>query len=169
MTNSVLGVRNIQHTNGTNAMTIDSSGRIFQPAKPMFAAKGSSDAYITTSPIVWATEDFDVGGMYDNSTGVVTIPVDGVYDLSVQLYVRVDNAEDAYPRLQKSTDSGSNWVNQSYSYLYNQSAGGTIHDTRTMHLLLDLNANDQLRVVFGGSGEYYDAAQESRFSMRLVG
>ena len=166
---SIIGVETLQHTNGTTAATIDSSGRIKQPAKPMFAAKGNSNAYITTSPIVFATEDFDVGGMYDNSTGVVTIPVDGVYDLSVQVYVRVDNGEDAYPRLQKSTNSGSTWVNESYTYLYNQSAGGTIHDTRTMHLLLDLNANDQLRVVFQGAGEYYHAAQESRLSMRLVG
>ena len=31
---SEIGVQTIQHTNGTDAMTIDSSGRVFQPAKP---------------------------------------------------------------------------------------------------------------------------------------
>ena len=33
---SELGVQTIQHTNGTDAMTIDSSGRVLTPARPLF-------------------------------------------------------------------------------------------------------------------------------------
>jgi len=36
---SELGVQTIQHTNGTDAMTIDSSGRALQPALPRFSAR----------------------------------------------------------------------------------------------------------------------------------
>ena len=37
---STIGVQNIAHTNGTNAMTVDSSGRVLQPTKPAFMARG---------------------------------------------------------------------------------------------------------------------------------
>ena len=33
---SELGVQTIQHTNGTDAMTIDSSGYVIAPARPLF-------------------------------------------------------------------------------------------------------------------------------------
>ena len=167
---SIIGVETLQHTNGTTAATIDSSGRIKQPAKPMFAAKGktSGAGYVTTSPMVFPNEDFDVGGMYDDSTGVVTIPVDGKYRVDVMVYCRVDSGEDMYPRLQVSTDGGSNWSHETYSYIYNN-AGTQIHDTRSINAILDLNANDQVRIIRGGSGDYYDGSQEHRFAMELVG
>ena len=118
--------------------------------------------------MVFPTEDFDVGDMYDNSTGVVTIPVDGKYQVHVMVYVRVDSGEDMYPRVQVSTDSGSNWTSEVYSYVYNN-AGTQIHSTRSINVVLDLNANDQVRVVRGGSGDYYAGSQEHRFAMFLIG
>ena len=39
---STLKIQNIAHTDGTTAMTIDSSGRVLQPAKPCFYAYMSS-------------------------------------------------------------------------------------------------------------------------------
>ena len=37
---SELGVQTIQHTNGTDAMTIDSGGRVLTPQRPAFYAYG---------------------------------------------------------------------------------------------------------------------------------
>ena len=46
---SKLGVQNIAHTNGTNAMTIDSSGRVLQPTKPAFMARGFGSLHTASS------------------------------------------------------------------------------------------------------------------------
>jgi hypothetical protein len=37
---SNLLVQNIKHTNGTTAMTVDSSGRVTTPARPSFLVRG---------------------------------------------------------------------------------------------------------------------------------
>ena len=77
---SIIGVENLQHTNGTTAATIDSSGRILQPAKPAFHARltsGSTEG--KTGTLVFNSEDFDIGGNYDTSNGRFTAPVSGIY------------------------------------------------------------------------------------------
>ena len=37
---STLGIENIEHTNGTSAMTVDTSGRVNIPKVPAFAVRG---------------------------------------------------------------------------------------------------------------------------------
>jgi len=166
---SELGVQTIQHTNGTDAMTIDSSGRVFQPAKPAFSARGpASGSYITTSPIVWPQEELDRGGIYDNSTGVFTAPVDGPYKIDVQLYVRQGSGESGFPRLQKSTDGGTIWTNTSYAYVADQ-ASAQVAITLSINIILNLNANDQIRVTWAGTADYYMGQEESWFSGFLIG
>lgn len=41
----------------------------------------------TLATIVYATEDYDDGGVYDNTTGVYTAPADGFYQVSASLLV----------------------------------------------------------------------------------
>ena len=57
---SILGTESIQHPNGTSAATIDSTGRILQPAVPAFSVTkhGSSGAeymngHITFDTVTW--------------------------------------------------------------------------------------------------------------------
>jgi len=78
---STLQVETISHTNNTIGMTIDSTGRILTPARPAFRARiaGSSSAHGDQLHLVFETEDFDIGGNYDTSTGRFTAPVAGVY------------------------------------------------------------------------------------------
>ena len=42
---STLKVNEIQHTGGTNAMTVDSSGRLAYPAQPRFMVKLASNEH----------------------------------------------------------------------------------------------------------------------------
>ena len=155
-------------TGNASAFAIDSSGRVTQPALPAWSAYNSSGAYTNTSPIVFNSTEVNRGSIYSTSTGVVTIPVAGVYCINCYLYLRVDNSEDGTLRLQKSTDGGSNFSNVTYAYCY--PTGVTqIHVTVTLSHLLDLSANDQLRITFSGSGEYFSGSQESRFSGFLLG
>lgn len=81
---SELGVQTIQHTNGTDAMTIDSTGRILTPARPAFRAglttdfsHGSGQVDISADA-TWG-KSFDIGNNFSTSTGLFTAPVAGVY------------------------------------------------------------------------------------------
>ena len=82
---STLKVNEIQHTNGTSALTIDNSGRVLQPTKPSFKAYNNAGAWQSFGSsgvyhdMTFSTEDHDIGGNYDTSTYTFTCPVDGVY------------------------------------------------------------------------------------------
>ncbi len=89
---SILKVENISHTNGTAAMTIDSTGRILMPARPSFKAKTSSTtAFGVNTDIVFddVTSSgyglHNVGGHYNTSTGIFTAPIDGIYFFQFQV------------------------------------------------------------------------------------
>ena len=79
---STLKVQNIAHTGGTNAITVDSGGRVKLPANPMFAAYRVSSYSITGSytEVPFDAEDIDIGGNYNVSNGRFTAPVDGIYE-----------------------------------------------------------------------------------------
>ena len=84
---STLKVGTIQdHQNSTTAMSIDGTGRILTPARPAFRARiaGSTQATGVSGNIVFETEDFDIGGNYDNTTGEFTAPITGTYHIMFQ-------------------------------------------------------------------------------------
>ena len=101
---STLKVNEIQHTGGTSAMTVDSSGRILQPTKPAFRIARSGSSAQTTVGGIGVICPFDVissnaqncfnQGGFTFSGGVVTVPVDGVYQLNANL--RVDGIGSGY-------------------------------------------------------------------------
>lgn len=88
---SIINVDQIGHsTSGNNALTIDSSGNvsasgsILTPARPAFSGTHVNSAGNTglTGDIIMNTQDFDIGGNYNSSTGVYTVPVTGIYRYS---------------------------------------------------------------------------------------
>jgi len=82
---SILKVDSIQNAAGTAAMTIDSSGRIFTPARPMFqVVKTGTDQSVTSSAVTkidWTTVVTDVGGHFSIANNEYTIPVSGMYNI----------------------------------------------------------------------------------------
>ena len=93
-------VQNIKHTNGTTAQTIDSSGRITtSTARPhMFclgfsttsdnASSGTTINGLTLDSTWRLIRNFEqvlenYGNHYDNSTGIFTVPISGIYMLSL--------------------------------------------------------------------------------------
>ena len=157
-------------TGNTSALAIDSSGRVTQPAKPAWAVRKSSGAYtaLAVTPVIFDVADINRGSIYSTSTGVVTIPVAGVYNIVAMIYVRADAGEDVAVRIMKSTDGGSNYTLQTYAYHYSTGITQT-HTTLTNNILLDLNVNDKLRVDVTGTADYYSGGGESRFSGFLLG
>jgi hypothetical protein len=69
----------IQHTNGTTALTIDSSGRVQKPNQPAFSATRTGGAFTNTGVGVFNTTYFNIGGHYNTSTGRFTAPITGTY------------------------------------------------------------------------------------------
>lgn len=93
-----VNVGTIKEATGTNtAMTIDSTGRILQPANPKFSVYQSvaiSNADYTadaTTDVPFDTEEFDVGNCVVISSGVATFtaPVTGYYQFN--LMVKMDS------------------------------------------------------------------------------
>ena len=90
---STLGIENIQHTNGTSAMTVDTSGRIAMPKVPAFAVRGfgslQNAATVngftvgTGTDIIYNYDSIDINrdNAFDNTTGIYTVPVAGLYQI----------------------------------------------------------------------------------------
>ena len=89
---SILNVNKIR-ANGstTDALTVDSSGRVLQPAKPAFSCRPSAPISRTTSgwqTLDFDTVDFDIGSDL-HADGYFTCPVAGVYHFDYR--VRFDS------------------------------------------------------------------------------
>ena len=75
---SILNVDKIR-ANGstTDGLTIDSTGRVLTPARPAFSAYRTATS--GTGIITGFTEDYDIGGHFNASTGIFTAPVSGIF------------------------------------------------------------------------------------------
>ena len=151
---SILKVENISHTNGSAAMTIDSSGRILQPAKPAWRIQRTEGQTLTTNnvehPIAFdntdsARNNFLQGGCTLGSSPdyLVTVPVAGVY--MVSLVIRVDGIGSGYviARIEKNkntanttettiisgNNTSSNYENLTATTVFQANAGDTFGAT----------------------------------------
>jgi hypothetical protein len=136
---SILGVETLQHTNGTTAATIDSSGRILQPAKPAFRGAKTDIAsanYTTETDITGYTESFDIGGNFNHTTGIFTAPVDGLYQINFMItasntttstnlfaYLYIDGVELVRPRNDPQSGAGASL---NYSSVLNLTSGNEL-------------------------------------------
>lgn len=152
---SIIGVETLQHTNGTTAATIDSSGNVgsFSPKMPAWNQIGIPNAPSGNSAIVWNsgnTGSFAKHGCtYNSSTGVVTVPVAGLYMVHFNIVCREQTAGNTITiQIEKSTDSGSTFADAtaaSYSVL-EQAESASRWRTLSKTIILDLGASDQIRI-----------------------
>jgi len=90
---STLGIENIEHTNGTSAMTVDTSGRIKMPKVPAFSVRGYGSiqnaatvngfTVATGTDIIYNYDEVAINrdSAFDNTTGIYTVPVAGMYQV----------------------------------------------------------------------------------------
>ena len=118
---SELGVQTIQHTNGTNAVTIDSSGSIAMPNTVMWHMFRNPAAVTTNNTTIssWEepadTMDAHKVGKYSmtHSSGDWTFPRTGVYSVRFHAIVDVVSSDDIVTlTLYGSTDGGSTFTDK---------------------------------------------------------
>ena len=118
---SELGVQTIQHTNGTDALTIDSSGSIAMPNTVMWHMWRMTTAVTTNNTVMTAWEEPDdtmdahkVGNYsMTHSSGHWTFPRTGVYSIRFHALVDVVSSDDVTGvALMGSTDSGSTFTDR---------------------------------------------------------
>ena len=158
---SILKVTEIQDpTNSNTALSIDSSGRVFTPARPQFYAYDGSAAWQSLTSfhqVVFPNTLYNVGNHYSTSTGYFTAPVDGLYSFSGKLYLNNSNNSSYYIAI-----NGSG-VNYRYYIATENTAGDmTISFAENIEL-----TSGQYVSVLGYTGEYYKA--HSTFQGFLVG
>ena len=156
---STLGIENIEHTNGTTAMTVDSTGRVLTPARPAFLAKklGGSN---TTGIVDFETIVVNVGNGYSNSTYKFTAPVAGIYQL--QTFCLTTNNSDANDLTIRINDV--RYANA------RADVTNAAHNTISMSTIASLSVGDLVHVaVGGGSGISAASSDYNNFSGFLIG
>jgi hypothetical protein len=72
----------INHTNGTNALLIDSGGRVTRPNIPCFSVKQIGEFLPINGNVILRTIILNNGNNYSTTTGNFTAPVAGLYYFS---------------------------------------------------------------------------------------
>ena len=163
---SELRVNSIKNTNGTTAMTIDSSGRVLQPAKPAILCMGNlsngvvvgSNTILPPANFETSTNGFAQGGIsYNNTNGEITVPVDGVYFIGCQIY---NNTGATNGRIIIRV----NGTNVALGHI-NSGQNSTVHT----QVISNLSANDKLTFVNGYSTTLFFGPIHTFFQAYLIG
>ena len=154
---SEIGVQTIQHTNGTDAMTIDSSGRVLTPARPSFFAyvdtsDSSDNDYTSMTQVNFDAVQHNIGGHFSLSTNKFTAPVSGVYQFNwqVRLY-NVQSASSANTALKKN--GLTHWGNSLYVYGGLEDPQGGHYVSPGTSVTVQIDAGDEIDVHFNAAGD----------------
>ena len=162
---SKLFVDNIaSKTGGTDALTIDSSGRVFKPATPAFHAYADDGAYITTTPIPFDNTTINIGNAFDTTNYKYVVPVTGNYFISVHLGVARDDVGGG-ESLNVELKNGSTRIQRGYF----EESSTTGYNNVSFSAIHALNAGDELTVTAAGGADYFAAAADAIFSGYLIG
>ena len=172
---SNLLVQTIKHTNNTTAMSVDSSGRVLQPSIPAFRVGLTSSQNITTSSsnidIEWndgtssdSLNCFSQGG-FSWSSGIVTVPISGVYQFDMTL--RVDGIGSSYV-LGKIVKNNVHSGNEEYYSIEGSPASN--YQGVTAGGVFKCSASDTIRVtIFSQNDSNFSVNNASIFSGHFVG
>ena len=167
---SILKVSEIQDpTNGNSALTVDTSGRVLQPARPIFYATADNTISMTTSyakTTSFSNVIVNVGGHYNNSTSRFTVPITGVYNFGI---ASIGNATATVYRF-RPYKNGSTLNNFE---LRVNTEGGAYGTNGEFCFVAPLNASDYIEIYVmsdNGTDAYADSAfRYTYFRGHLVG
>ena len=171
---SILRVDTIQHSNGTTALTIDSSGRVLSPNKPAFQVRGSALQSITStgnSTVNYDTVIVNVGGNYSTGNSRFIAPVAGNYLFGSNTRIDSLNMSSAadYHRLYFAVNGSATSATYGHSIV---SIVTTVANYLTLNItgLISLSTNDYVQVFVLSNSDisYTILPQESQFWGYLI-
>lgn len=156
----------IQHTGGTAALNINSSGYVTRASNIGFKAYSTPGDVAfgnSTTTIVWATTSHNYGNGYSNTTGRFTAPVAGIYHFGYHLYRQTASG---YTRMfLDGTGGGANIAYQisppNTSYAISPNIHGAVYMNANDYVICTLQADS--------STNFYFAINHSFFYGFLVG
>ena len=175
-----LNVGTIKEVTGTTtAMTIDSTGRVLQPAKPFFHVSESNNtgAVGITGQLAFDTVVTNIGSHYDTA-GFFKAPVAGIYQFNFSGMGCGDVSGGALPSnqsvqaiLQKATDDAFTTGLVSFASGFSQVVSSTSFPNISVSGSILLAANDRVRAVMGNNYVFAstNAIYDPQFSGYLVG
>ena len=140
---SILKVNELQHTGGTSAATINSSGLVL-PKIPCFEVIKNSSQALTASTwtkITFNAESYDTAGHFDLANSKFQPDIAGVYQINLCLYFGSGSNTAALSTLRKN---GSQIRKMAYLYHTDQS-------------LDDYGISGSTMVQMNGSSDYIEA------------
>ena len=162
---SIIGVQELQHTNGTSAMTIDSSGRVTMANTTQIDMWRLTANFSTNSATVTGWEQPDdtysavAGTSMSESSGVFTFPNTGLWRIGMAIqFSLVSGDTSAGVNLDISTNSGSSYDGSAASFeSYGSSGSGFNHalvnvtDASTFRVKLTTSGLNTSSVLVGSS------------------
>jgi len=184
---SSVNLATIKDSGGSNtAMTIDSTGRIFQPAKPIMSLRGAS-TFSSSSPFTtdtaantggdigaisnlrevtaWSQTHINQGGMYGND-GRLTAPVAGIYQFTISCSRTYSQNDESRSLWVVHRPAGSSSVETIY---YTWTAGDYGWYTHSFTHIMTLAVNDQISVGAYTSYKWHSDVVHAHFSGQLIG
>jgi len=160
-------------TGGTDALTIDSTGRILTPARPVLLAQGnvnSNVVYGNNADITFATSgvgfgEFAQGGMSLVNNTQFTVPITGLYQFQTSVYV---NDSHTAIRLQLAINGN---FNPTTTIAGLAQFGDAASRSIQLNHVLNLTAGDYVSVknASGGDRTFYNGYNHTYAFMYLIG
>jgi len=151
-------------TAGAAAIKIDGAGIVTKPYQPAFDAYHASGSYssgTTSTSLDLNSTRLNRGNHYNTSTDRFVAPVAGVYQFNYRTIVN-GAISNAHIRMTK------NGVNLSGSDSHYSAVAGMGWNTWTMHLVVELSANDYVQVYHAANTTIYGNSYQS-FNGYLLG
>ena len=162
---SILNVDQIKNAAGTSAMTIDSSGRITTPARPVFYVTRTGTTVSSGSDYVFDNVVTNIGSHYNSSTGKFTAPIAGIYLFGANILSMDNTNANGFIIVKNDASVVSNELGRARSH-----DGGHLHNTISLSVTVSLSASDTVFChvsegsMYGGSSNPW-----CTFSGHLVG
>jgi len=176
---SILKVDTIQNTGGTTGLAIDSSGRVTQPSMPAWRIGVSSNYTVTNGQNAHTAVNFDLTSDTTRrfftqngitvSSGVVTVPVSGIYNVGTTVRMDDINSASSYGVITIGVNGSFAGSQGSYN-LKGFNGFSPNYQTWTENTIFKLDAGDTVRVYhYISADSSFTISSISYFSGFLIG